>query len=143
MKYLISMAAVVITRDAMTVLPRELPSHEVPVAQAVFGEDSVEIIEENNGEAVEIDVEGEADRLVQKYGSGAVEATFGTNFKTAIAKAIKAAGKELADKDEADAGKPIDKMSKDELLAEAEARGVEVDPASNKAKIIEAIKAAG
>lgn len=39
--------------------------------------------------------------------------------------------------------KKLDRMNKEELLAEAKARGVEVDPAKTKAEIIAAIEAAG
>jgi hypothetical protein len=137
MKLLIAMVALTITRDPMTILPREVPAHEVGVAQAVFGEDNVEVHGPIEGQSVELEVDDEADRLVQKYGQGAVEAAFGVNFKGAIAKACKAEGKEVAAE-----GKPLAKMDKAELLAEAEARGVAVDPASTKAKLIEAIEAA-
>ncbi|MEV4609768.1 hypothetical protein MRBLMR1_004867 [Neorhizobium sp. LMR1-1-1.1] len=39
--------------------------------------------------------------------------------------------------------KKLDRMNKDELLAEATARNVEVDPSKTKAEIIFAIEAAG
>lgn len=85
-KVTIPTVAISITRDAMTILPAVVPAHELPVVQAVFGEDNVEQVREA-GE-VELDAAIEAERLVSKYGQGALESAFGTNFKTAIAKAI-------------------------------------------------------
>lgn len=138
MNLLIAMVALTITRDPMTILPREVPAHEVPVAQAVFGEDNVEVHGPVDGQRVELDVTMEPDRLVAKYGQGAVEAAFGVNFKTAITKACKEHSIEAA-------GSPVAlaDMTKAQLLEHAAAAGLTVDPAITKAKIIEAIEAAG
>ena len=43
----------------------------------------------------------------------------------------------------ADAGDGLDGMTKDELLQEAEARGVEVKTSASKAEILDALRAAG
>ncbi len=138
MNLLIAMVAITVTRDPMTILPREVPAHEVPIAQAVFGEDNVEVHGPVEGQSVELEIDNEPDRLIQKYGQGAVEAAYGVNFKGAIAKACKEAGKPAAAE-----AKALGDMSKAELLDVAKARGVDVDPAATKAKIIEAIEAAG
>lgn len=94
MNRLIPLVAVMITRDAMTILPRELPEHELPVAQAVFGEDNVEVLGPVDDEAVKLDPATEAERLAGKYGPDAVEKAYGTNFKSAVAKACAALGTE-------------------------------------------------
>lgn len=87
----VSMTALVITRDAMTILPRDVPTHEVEIAKAVFGEDNVEVIGLVEGQSVELDASLEHERLAQKYGPDAVQAAYGTNYKGATEKACKAA----------------------------------------------------
>lgn len=69
---------------------------------------------------------GEVDATVTKGGraAGAIPAAAGT-----------------ADEHFADDPIDLDKMSKDELLAEAERRGVEVKPSDTKAEIIKALEA--
>ncbi|WP_137921685.1 hypothetical protein [Hydrogenophaga sp. 2FB] len=138
MNLLIAMVALTITRDPMTILPREVPAHEVPIAQAIFGEDNVEVHGPVEGQRVELDITQEPDRLKAKYGEEAVAAAYGVNYKAAISKACKENGIEAA-------GAPVDlaDMTKAQLLEHAAAVGVTVDPAATKAKIIEAIEAAG
>lgn len=94
MNRLISLVAVMITRDAMTILPRDLPEHELPVVQAVFGEDNVQVLGPVEDQTVTLDSSLEAERLAGKYGTDALEKAYGTNFKGAIAKACAAAGVE-------------------------------------------------
>ena len=94
MKRIFPLAALLITRDAMTILPSEVPEHEVPVAQAVFGEDNVEVQGVDESRVVTLDSSLEAERLAGKYGADALEKAYGTNFKGAIAKACEAAGVE-------------------------------------------------
>lgn len=136
MNRLIAMCAIVITRDPMTILPREVPAHEVPIAQAVFGEDNVEVVGNVPGQSVELDTSLEPERLVSKYGQGAVEAAYGVNYKSAIDKACKEHAVE-------DAPLALADMTKAQLLEHAAAAGIVVDPAATKAKIVEAIEAAG
>ncbi len=138
MNMLIPVVALIITRDPMTILPREVPEHEVAVTQAVFGEDNVEVVGKVEGAAVELDSALEAERLVQKYGQEAVEKAYGANFKGAIDKECKAIAIEAAQTGE----KALADMSKAELLAHADEQGIKVDPSLTKAKIIEAIEAA-
>lgn len=138
MNMLIPMVAITVTRDPMTILPREVPEHEVKVAQAVFGEDNVEVHGPVEGAAVELDSALESERLVQKYGQEAVAQAYGVNFKGAIDKECKAVAIEAAQKGE----KALADMSKAELLALADEQGVKVDPALTKAKLVEAIEAA-
>ena len=138
MNMLIPVIALVITRDPMTILPREVPEHEVAVVQAVFGEDNVEVTGKVEGAVIELDSALEADRLVQRYGQEAVEKAYGGNFKGAIDKECKAIAVEASATGERD----LSEMSKAELLNHADELGVAVDPAATKAKIIEAIKAA-
>lgn len=138
MNMLIPVVALVITRDPMTILPREVPKHEVAVVQAVFGEDNVEVKGEVEGASIELDSSLEADRLVQRYGQEAVEKAYGGNFKGAIDKECKAVAIEASNTGE----RALTEMSKAELLAHADELGVSVDQAATKAKIIEAIQAA-
>lgn len=138
MNMLIPVIALVITRDPMTILPREVPEHEVAVTQAVFGEDNVEVVGKVEGAAIEVDSSLEADRLVQRYGQEAVEKAYGGNFKGAIDKECKALAIEAAETGE----RALSDMSKAELLAHADELGVKVDPSLTKAKIVEAIEAA-
>ncbi len=140
MTRLIPLVAVVITRDPMTILPREFPEHELPVAQAIFGEDNVEVLGPVDGETVALDPASEAERLAGKYGTDALEKAYGVNYKGAIAKACTALGSEAP----AEVGdvKALDEMTKAELVAHAAEHGIEVDGAATKAKILEAIRAA-
>lgn len=89
MSQVFAQVAVEIERDNMTILPREFPAHELPIAQGIFGEENVRVIEGAKPEPVELDPEGEVGRLEQKYGTGALEKAYGVNFKSGIAKAMK------------------------------------------------------
>lgn len=91
MNMLVSLVALVIARDAMTILPATVPAHEVEIAKAVFGEDHVEVVGPVDGQSVELDSSLEHERLVQKYGFEAVQAAYGVNYKGAVEKACKAA----------------------------------------------------
>lgn len=142
MKRLVPLVAVLITRDAMTILPSEVPEHELPVTQAVFGEDNVEVKGTSEDRVVVLDSTQEAERLAGKYGAEALELAYGVNFKGAIAKACAAAGTAAPDEEGEAEGKALADMTKAELLAHATAHGVTVDAAATKAKILEAIQAA-
>lgn len=144
-KILVAAVALSITRDPMTILPRELPAHEVPVVQAVFGEDNVEIHEDRKLEPVELEAGGEAERLEAKYGGGALEKAFGANFKTGIAREMKAATVGTVDEGgsgEDGASQDLMALNKAQLLAMAAERGVTADASMNKAAIVAAIEAA-
>lgn len=78
-----------VTRDAMTRLPTTVPAHELDILMSTFGEDNVEITDEDAGE-IEIDPAAEGERLAGKYGDGAVVKQFGDNFKSAVSKACSA-----------------------------------------------------
>jgi hypothetical protein len=86
-KTLVATTAVLITRDAMTIIPTELPAHEIEIAKAVFGEENVNPTGADSG-AVELEAASEAERLEQKWGSDALQAAFGANYKGKIAKAV-------------------------------------------------------
>lgn len=149
-KLLIAAVALTITRDPMTILPRDLPAHEVPIAQAVFGEDNVEIHEGRDLQPVAIDTDIEAERLAAKWGEGSLEKAYGVNFKSGIARAIKDAslGEAPAEEGGSTAGGTVveavdlQALTKAQLLEVAAQREVTVDPSLTKAKIIAAIEAA-
>lgn len=86
----VALILIVVTRDAMTVLPVELPAYELPIAQAVFGEDNVED-RGPTGNYTEVEPDEEGPRLQAKWGMDAVERGYGDNPKGKIAKAAKAA----------------------------------------------------
>lgn len=85
--------------------------------------------------------------LVKNKASGGVE----TLRYNAAKDAVEAGTHEIvtegaagpADEAETVSGLDLDKMSKDELLAEAERRGVQVKAADTKAEIIKALEGAG
>lgn len=85
---LVSTVALSITRDAMTILPATLPAHELPITQAIFGEDNVQVLDQP-GAAVELEPSEEAERLERKYGTGALVEAYGANYKGAITRACK------------------------------------------------------
>ena len=74
-----------IRRDAHTTTPVDIPEHEVPIVQEIFGEENVQTADglsiaeyglgESSGEAP--DQEDEFGRLSAKYGTEAVEAVYG------------------------------------------------------------------
>lgn len=81
--------------------------------------------------------------LVKNKASGAVE----TLRYGAAMEAVAAGTHEIVTEDtvvltaDTDAGRDLDKMTKDELLAEAERRGVEVKASDTKAEIVKALEA--
>jgi hypothetical protein len=87
LKVLVAAVALNVTRDPMTILPVHVPAHEVDIIKTVFGDDNV--VEEGPSEAREIDIDGEAERLENKYGPDALAKTFGANYPSAIKKAAK------------------------------------------------------
>lgn len=145
-KILVAAVALMVTRDAMTVLPASVPAHELPIMKAVHGEENVRELEDK-AESVELEGAAEAERLEAKYGRDALEKAYGANYKSAIASAVKQATVAQASGEDAGsggglAGKSLDEMTKAELLAEAEKRGVKADASMNKAQIVEAIETA-
>lgn len=146
-KILVATIALMVTRDAMTILPTTVPKHEVDVQRAIFGRENVQVLDDQSGAVpVEVELETEAERLEAKYGGGALEKAFGTNYQFAIAKAAKEHVVEAAAtvvKPAGTEGGDLEAMTKAELLAEAEKRGVKADASMNKAQIVEAIETAG
>lgn len=165
-RILVSTVAMLVTRDAMTILPVTVPAHELEIQKAVFGEDNVEVRDIKTSPTV-VTLEDEAERLVGKYGGQAVEDAFGKNFKGAIAKAALAAkvgdapdegdaglggfsgtGEVVEpDPNPADAGGDADAklldMTKDELLKYASANGIETaKPSMKKDEILDEILSA-
>ncbi len=164
-RILVSTVALLVTRDAMTILPVTVPAHEVKVQQAVFGEDNVEIRDIKTPPAI-VTAEDEAERLVGKYGGQAVEEAFGKVFKGAIAKAVaEAKVGDAPDEEDAglggfegtgevvvpgtnpgeggDADADLLDMTKDELLKYASANGIETaKPAMKKDEILAEILSA-
>lgn len=88
-RILVSTVALLVTRDAMTILPVTVPEHELEIQKAIFGEESIEVRENQKTSPVIIDPEAEGDRLVGKYGAPALELAYGVNYKGKIAKELK------------------------------------------------------
>jgi hypothetical protein len=86
MKVQVATVALEITRDAMTILPAVCPAHELPIKKAIFGSDNVQVLDAKT-EPVELDSEGEVERLVGRYGAEALEKSYGTNYAFAVPKA--------------------------------------------------------
>jgi hypothetical protein len=82
----VTLVSALISRDAMTRLPVDIPAHEVEIVKTVFGEDNVQVTNEDAG-SVELEASEEGQRLVAKYGDVAVVKVFGENYKGAVAKA--------------------------------------------------------
>lgn len=151
-KILVAAIALMVTRDAMTILPATVPVYELPIMKAVHGDENVRELEEKAGH-VELEGAVEADRLEAKYGRDMLEKAYGANFKSAIANAVKEATVVAASADESSGTSggghsgdtaPVDllAMTKAQLLAEADKRGVKADATMNKAQIVEAIETA-
>jgi hypothetical protein len=163
-RILVATVALLVSRDAMTTLPVTVPTHELEIQKAVFGEDNVEVRDIETAPAA-ITVEEEAVRLVGKYGAQAIEAAYGVNFKGAITKAAAAAKVgDAPDEDDGslggfngtgeivvpganpeglDADAELLTMTKDALLKYAAANGIDtVKPAMKKDEILAEIAAA-
>ena len=163
-RILVATVALLVSRDAMTILPVTVPAHELEIQKAIFGEDNVEVREIETAPVV-ISVDEEVVRLVGKYGAQAVEAAYGVNFKGAIAKA--AAAEKVGDAPDTDDGSlggfngtgeiavpgsnpegldadaELLTMTKDELLKYASANGIEtVKPSMKKDDILAEIASA-
>ena len=143
-KILVATVALMVTRDAMTILPTTVPAHELAIQRAVFGRENVRVLDDKLA-PVEIDPSIEAERLQQKYGGRALEKAYGSNFEQAIEKACaehQVKAQKPVPKPAGDGPTELDAMSKAQLLAQADARGVKADASMNKAQIIEAIETA-
>lgn len=86
-RILVATVALLVTRDAMTTLPVTVALHELPIQQAVFGEDSVVVREDQVTAPVVISPGDEAARLEGRYGPEALEKAYGANYKGQIRKA--------------------------------------------------------
>ncbi|CAL62412.1 Hypothetical protein HEAR2279 [Herminiimonas arsenicoxydans] len=94
-----------IRRDAHTTTPVDIPEHELPIVQELFGEENVQTADGRSVEEFGIgepsgevpDPEDEFSRLSAKYGSEAVEEVYGKKaskgLETAMAATKKAASK--------------------------------------------------
>lgn len=56
-----------IVRDPMVKIPAEIFEHELPILEALNGEDNVEVVSEETVEVENFDVVDEYDRLMRKY----------------------------------------------------------------------------
>ena len=73
---LIKTAKVRIVRDARTEIVTTIPVHEIPVLKRVHGEGNVFVVDTGTNPR-NLDPEGEADRLIDRYGADVVTRTFG------------------------------------------------------------------
>lgn len=82
--------AILVTRDAMTILPSEIPEYELPIAQSVFGSDNVEVVGASRNH-IEVEPEEEAKRLAAKWGEQRVVDALGPQFAALIGREVIAA----------------------------------------------------
>lgn len=75
------MCLVLIVKDAMQQVPKQVYRHELPILRRIYGEDGVVEKSEEDYEVTGFDVNDEYDRLIRIYGGapGAVEAIYGHN----------------------------------------------------------------
>jgi len=90
-----------IRRDANTITPIQVPAYEVPLVKHIFGKENV-TDESPAPVGVELDPEGEYERLSAKYGAEAIAKFYGDDggqrLQELIAKALEAADKAAAKK---------------------------------------------
>jgi hypothetical protein len=84
----VPLIAVDVKRDAMTMLPLTVPSHELPILRRVHGKENVYTSVNRDAGSTELDAETEAARLVAKYGQAAVVAAYGEDFEEKLAEAV-------------------------------------------------------
>lgn len=83
----VPLTTVLVTRDAMTKLPTDVPAHEIDILKLIFGEDNV-FVQKEDVATVDLDEANEGDRLASKYGQEAVVAAFGANYRGAVSRAL-------------------------------------------------------
>ena len=66
---------VTVRRDAMTITPVSIPEYEIPVLRTLFGKENVTTNEVLRN--IEVDPEGEYERLCAKYGYELIAKIFG------------------------------------------------------------------
>jgi len=130
--------SVKIRRDAHTTTPVNVPEHEVPILQEIFGEENVQtpagmtVLEQGLGEPVgEVaDQEDEFARLSAKYGASAVEEVYGKK----ASRGLETAMKEIAAKEAkaAKVAKPSTGLGVDEIKAELAKRNITVPEGMTK-----------
>lgn len=73
---LIKTAKVRIVRDSRTEIVTTIPAHEIPILKRIHGESNVYVIDTDTNPR-NLDPDGEADRLTDRYGAEVVVRTFG------------------------------------------------------------------
>ena len=98
--------ALKIRRDAHTTTPVDIPEHELPIIQEIFGEENVQTADGRSIEEFGIgdpvgevpDPEDEYSRLSAKYGTDVVEAVYGKKASKGLETAMSATKKADAKK---------------------------------------------
>jgi hypothetical protein len=156
-KILVAAAVLMVTRDAMTILPVTVAKHEVDAMRAVHGPENVRESDSSSVSPVEIELEGEpgmrspeVERMEMKYGPDALAKAYGAGYEREILRVARAhevkpatpAGTGTSGGDGDGEAPALDEMTKDQLLALAKERGVTADASMKKAEIIAALDAA-
>lgn len=75
-KHLVPLYFVGVHRDITTTVQAQVPEHEIPILREMHGETNV-YQREQTGQDTAIDIDGEFNRLVRKYGEEKVLAAYG------------------------------------------------------------------
>lgn len=124
--------SVKIRRDAHTTTPVDIPEHEIPIVQEIFGEEHVQTMEglsiAENGLGASCgevpDPEDEFGRLSAKYGSEVVEAVYGKKASRGLETAMKDIAAKEAKAKVSD--KPSTGLSVDDIKAELAKRQIAI-----------------
>lgn len=83
---------VLIIRDSKTKVSTSVPLHELQVLKVIHGTENIEELGEAAPRELDDDLDTEVERLISKYGSGAIGEAFGGKlYRDGIKAALKAA----------------------------------------------------
>lgn len=85
-KVTIPLLNVTIRRDANTITPTTVPKHELAILRMMFGKENVQ--ETSVHGTVEVDPEGEHERLSAKYGAAKVTKVYGDDNGERLAELV-------------------------------------------------------
>lgn len=106
--------SVTVRRDAQTITPVTVPEYEIPVLRNLFGKENIAVNEVLR--TIEIEPEGEYERLCAKYGFELIAKIFGEDDGLRLTEIVEKS--EVSAKEE-EAEKPLTKAEKEAASQEA------------------------
>jgi hypothetical protein len=86
-KVFVPLLNVTVRRDANTITPTTVPKHELGILRMMFGKENVTETEASTA-TIEVDTEGEHERLSAKYGAPKVNKVYGDDNGERLAELV-------------------------------------------------------